>query len=69
MRTKKQITVQINKLETLLKKLNKEHSKLSQYEMLGQEGSVLRKKINITDGKIKALKWLLDDEKDISNNS
>lgn len=68
MKSKKQITKQLNKLKTLLEELNEEHNNLGQIDMLSSIGSDLRKKINIVKGKIKGLKWVLD-EKDISNNN
>ncbi len=63
MRTNKQITVQLSKLEILYSKLNVEFNKLDLKEIQNSSGNVLLKKINTTNGKIKALKWVLDNEK------
>ena len=56
---KAEINAKIFLLETDLEKETKHHSQLHQIEMLSDEGSHSRNKMNNLEGQIQALKWVL----------
>jgi len=59
MKTKKQITNEIEYFETRLLENKTAHDQLNQIDCLSGDGSQLRKRITQIEGKIQALKWVL----------
>ena len=59
MKTKKQIVNEIEYFETRLLENQTKHSQLNQIDCLSGEGSQLRKRIAQIEGKIQALKWVI----------
>ncbi len=59
MKTEKEIKKQLNDLTALRKKKNKEYSSLGQIAALDSFGQRLDKEIQEMNGRINALKWVL----------
>jgi hypothetical protein len=60
MKTKKQIVNEIEYFETRLLENQTKHNQLNQIDSLSGEGSQLRKRIAQIEGKIQALKWVIE---------
>lgn len=60
MKTKKQIVNEIEYFERKLLENQSKHSQLNQIDCLSSEGSQLRKRVAQIEGKIQALKWVIE---------